>query len=110
MNSKEYQEYIKKFDKYPKELNLVMYALGLGGEAGEVQEKVKKLYRDKGGNIDHAFTWSMAKELGDVLWYVTMICNKLGLTLEEVMGLNRVKLDEREAKGLISGDGDDREE
>ena len=43
MNSKKYQEYIKKFDKYPKELNLVMYALGLGGETGETLEKIKKL-------------------------------------------------------------------
>lgn len=110
MNNKEYQEYIKKFDKYPKEFNLAMYALGLGGEAGEVQEKVKKLYRDKGGVIDAEFAYAMGKELGDVVWYVTMICNKLHISLEYIFEKNIAKLDAREKQGKINGDGDDREE
>ena len=109
MESKAYQKRIKKFDKYPEEINLLTYGLGLGGETGEVQEKIKKLYRDHGGIIDDEFIHAVAKELGDVMWYVAMICNKLGIQLTDVFNINYSKLNLREAKGMIGGEGDDRE-
>lgn len=105
-----YQKYIKRFDKYPKEINLLSYGLGLGGETGEVQEKIKKLYRDHNGIIDNDFIDAIEKEIGDVLWYVAMICNKLDITLEGAMDANIVKLEKREERNMIQGDGDDREE
>ena len=37
MNSKDYQNKIKKFDIYPMDIALLTYGLGLGGESGEVQ-------------------------------------------------------------------------
>jgi len=109
-SSIDYQRYIKKFDKYPIDISLLTYGLGLGGESGEVQEKIKKLYRDKGGMVDEEFKHGMVKEIGDVLWYLAMLCNKLGVTLEDCMIANMNKLDVREEKNLIHGDGDDREE
>ena len=110
MEANKYQEYIKKFDHYPMKTALLTYGLGLGGETGEVLEKIKKLYRDKGGHITPEFKQAMKKEIGDVLWYICMIANKLNITLEEVFLANINKLDAREEKDMINGDGDNREE
>ena len=110
MKADDYQKYIKKFDKYPDNISLLTYGLGLGGEAGEVQEKIKKLYRDKAGVIDADFQKAIMKEVGDVMWYLAMICSKLNIPLSMVFDANVQKLDLRDKKNMIHGDGDDREE
>jgi len=38
-------------------------------------------------------------ELGDVLWYVTILANSLGTTIDEVMMRNINKLEMRELRG-----------
>jgi len=87
----------------------VLYpVLGLCGEAGEVAEKVKKVYRDKGGIITEDTKQELKKELGDVLWYISTISRDLGLTLEEVAQANIEKLTSRKARGVIHGNGDNR--
>ena len=48
------------------------------------------------------------KELGDVLWYISNLCNEFNFELEEVALQNLEKLNLRAAKGKISGSGDDR--
>ena len=81
---------------------LVENTLGLVGEAGEVAEKVKKLIRDKS-----RFTKDdIIKELGDVIFYVTALANYYGSDLQEVIEKNVVKLDGREARGTLKGNGD----
>ncbi len=110
MESKEYQEIIKKTAVYPKEIGLPYCALGLCGEAGEVAEKVKKLYRDSGGVITEEFRQALKKELGDVQWYITATANEVGLTLEEIMEANYNKLIKRRETGTLHGDGDNRED
>ena len=83
---------------------LVENTLGLVGEAGEVAEKVKKLIRDKS-----RFTKDdIIKELGDVIFYVTALANYYGSDLQEVIEKNVVKLDGREARGTLKGNGDNR--
>ena len=83
---------------------LVENTLGLVGEAGEVAEKVKKLIRDKS-----RFTKEdIIKELGDVIFYVTALANYYGSDLQEVIEKNVVKLDGREARGTLKGNGDNR--
>ena len=87
---------------------LAYLGLKLAGEAGEVAEKIGKLYRDSGGAIDADWTGDAAKELGDVLWYVAQIATQLGLHLGSVMEANLLKLERRSARGVIHGSGDDR--
>ena len=51
---------------------------------------------------------AMAKELGDVLWYVAQLATELGLDLDDVAEANLEKLLSRQRRGVLSGSGDDR--
>ena len=78
-------------------------ALGLAGESGEYAEKIKKLIRD--GTFHSEL---VAKELGDVLWYLTRSANELGYTLQQIAEMNIVKLSDRKDRGVLKGSGDER--
>lgn len=70
--------------------------LGLAGEAGETLDIVKKwVFHGKEIDIDH-----FEKELGDVMWYMAMICQSTGLQLEIVMEKNIEKLKKRYPDGF----------
>lgn len=85
---------------------IVYPTLGLANEAGEVAGKIKKIFRDRNGEISEADRDALKAELGDVLWYLTQICAELGLSLDEVAAYNIEKLASRQARGVIRGDGD----
>ena len=82
--------------------------LGLTGEAGEAADKFKKIIRDKGGVISGMDKEEITKELGDVLWYVAMIAEYLGVSLAEVAEANIEKLESRWKRNKIHGEGDNR--
>tara|TARA_R110002096_G_scaffold104581_1_gene230369 strand:- start:295 stop:606 length:312 start_codon:yes stop_codon:yes gene_type:complete len=103
MNFKEYQRKAVSFAIYPATHKVLYPTLGLCGEAGEVAEKVKKQIRD---GVFHRH--EVAKELGDVLWYLANICNDIGYSLEEVADLNLEKLSSRKKRGALKGSGDNR--
>ena len=83
---------------------LVENTLGLTGEAGEVAEKIKKLFRDSSKFSDE----EVLKELGDVLFYVTALSNIFGGNLRKTMEMNMTKLNDREQRGKLKGSGDNR--
>jgi NTP pyrophosphatase (non-canonical NTP hydrolase) len=71
----------------------LMYAgLGLSGEAGEVADEIKKIYRS-----------AIFYELGDVLWYVAAVCTELGFDMDDVAKANLRKLDKRYNTGDDNG-------
>jgi NTP pyrophosphatase (non-canonical NTP hydrolase) len=104
----EYQRLSRRTAEYPREAWLVYPALGLAGEAGEVAEHVKKAIRDDGGEVSEERRTAMAKELGDVLWYVSQLASELGLELDEIAQINLDKLLSRQRRGVLSGSGDER--
>ena len=105
-NLNNYQMQARKFAIYPEHMKVVYPALGLAGEAGEVADKVKKIYRD--GRDDSRFKGEIAKEIGDVLWYCAALADDLGFDLQQVAEMNIYKLKSRKAAGNIGGSGDDR--
>jgi NTP pyrophosphatase (non-canonical NTP hydrolase) len=82
--------------------------LGLVGEAGETAEKFKKIFRDKGGVLGQEDKKEIMKELGDVLWYVSVLCTYLDASLEDVADGNLDKVLGRKARGVSKGSGDNR--
>jgi NTP pyrophosphatase (non-canonical NTP hydrolase) len=84
------------------------YAFGVCGEAGELAEKVKKLFRDHQGNLTEEYKIEILKELGDILWYMSRLAAHLGSSLAKVAFLNFVKLNSRKNRNKLHGDGDNR--
>lgn len=85
-----------------------IWVMGIAGEAGEVVEKWKKAIAYRQGEFD-AEQWNdFVKELGDVVWYIAVLADSLGLSLEEVMQMNVKKLADRQKRDVIKGAGDSR--
>lgn len=108
MDLSEYQRESRRTAEYPREAWLAYPALGLAGEAGEVAEHAKKAIRDDAGKVSDERRASMSKELGDVLWYVAQLASELDLSLDDIAKQNLEKLFSRQARGVLSGSGDDR--
>ena len=109
MTFEEYQKSSRKTALYPDVGNNFIYpTLGLAGEAGEVAEKIKKVLRDNNGVVDESRREEIAKELGDVLWYVTQVASELDLSLDGIAKQNIEKLYSRLERGKLSGSGDSR--
>ena len=106
MKLNDYQISAESTAIYPKENSIIYPALGLTGEAGEVADKVKKILRDCETNL--FYRDDIAKELGDVLWYVAVLARDLGYSLEEVAQMNLDKLEDRKNRNMLQGSGDDR--
>jgi NTP pyrophosphatase (non-canonical NTP hydrolase) len=69
--------------------------LGLVGEAGEIADKLKK-HLFHGDPDKHPFGASeVLDEAGDVLWYVALLCEWAGVTLDQCMEYNIAKLTQR---------------
>lgn len=122
----EYQTIATTSAIYPGQgtpFGLMYAALGLA-EAGEVQNKVKKAFRDDGviefqslnpgggyvnfKDITPERRAMIIKELGGALWYIAAVCNEINATMSEVALANLDELCGRGERGTLSGDGDDR--
>ena len=107
-----YKDFIRELnddqEKFKRLMGLSYVVLGLTGEAGELAEKVKKIMRDDLGNIREDQIEELAKELGDVLWYVAAIAKELNLELDYIAKQNIIKLDNRKKNNKLKGKGDDR--
>lgn len=99
-------------------------ALGLG-EAGEIQNKVKKAFRDDNAvfevdvlpsgdrimrfnSITPERRTQIIKEMGGNLWYLAALADELGITLSEVAAANLTELCDRGERNTLRGDGDNR--
>ena len=110
-----YYHTLKSLDKlvnetsiYPdKGDNFNYTVVGLAGEAGELNNKWKKVLRGD-REFDDAAKKYFAKELGDVLWYLTACAYELGYPLDKIATMTVDKLLGRRERGTLQGDGDDR--
>ncbi len=82
--------------------------LGLSEEAGELNGKFAKILRDKHGVISSKDKEAISKEIGDCCWMIAEICTVLDLKFEDVLKQNIAKLEDRKARNVLSGSGDNR--
>lgn len=86
----------EKVEKLFKNLDQMIWSLGLTGEAGEFADMMKKAH-GHGHELDNELA---AKELGDVLWYLSVLADSLGYTLSDIATMNVEKLKKRYKKGF----------
>lgn len=103
---KHYQEMAKKTAIYQQKIWYPV--IGLGGEVGELLNKCKKVLRDASGYFEPDAVEAIKLEMGDILWYLSMLATDLGIDMEDVATANIQKLQQRLTEGTISGSGDQR--
>ena len=69
--------------------------MGIAGEAGDVASCIKKVLFHK----NEAVKDGIKENLGDTMWYIAMICNVYGWSLEDILKQNIEKLKARYPKG-----------
>ena len=110
MELNEYQKIALTTAFHAEKYKIIYPALGLGNEAGEVMGKIKKWLRGDDGEGDMSIERKedLKGELGDVLWYLSVLAKDLDLNLEEIALYNVKKLQSRKERGTLQGDGDKR--
>ncbi len=92
--------------------NFVYPTLGLAGETGEVVEKIKKLMRNDQvvsvSQVPEEKKLEIAKEMGDILWYLAQLATEFGIPFETVAHMNVEKLNSRKDRGVLHSEGDNR--
>ena len=98
MDFKEYgNKALRTAGMYSCKINqLINGVMGLNGEAGEVADIVKK-NRFQGHGLDKNH---IAKELGDVCWYIALLAYSIDYDLETIMQMNVDKLKKRYPEGF----------
>lgn len=99
-NHKASERVLQKLDDYSQEIDdvggILNASLGLSGEVGELNDMIKKwIFHEKPIDKMH-----LKKEIGDVCWYIAMMCEAWGFNLEQIMQLNINKLKERYPEGF----------
>jgi NTP pyrophosphatase (non-canonical NTP hydrolase) len=85
-----------------------IWVMGIAGEAGEIVEKWKKAVAYRDGKFSDEEFADFKKEFADVIWYIAVLCESLGLSLDEIMEQNLAKLADRKKRGVQRGAGDNR--
>ena len=95
-----FHEFVRQTYKYDfGKGNLLYLSNGMGGEAGEVQNEVKKFYRalNQGTVEDESYEErtlrieNIKKEIGDVLWYLFAMANEIKVNIEDIIQINMNK-------------------
>lgn len=109
MNLNDYQQLaLRTAAPKNKKDELFHLLLGLSGEVGEIAEKTKKIVRDHASDFSTLDLDDFTKELGDVLWYLAVLADYFGISLEDVASKNIDKLASRLERGTLYGSGDNR--
>lgn len=105
MQLNDYQEAALK-TCLPSSYKLSYLVAGLAAEAGEVAGKYAKYVRDD-TPLD-TLRDDIEKEIGDILWFIAILADYHGTSLEEIARVNILKLNSRKERGVLGGSGDNR--
>ncbi|MCH5171388.1 MAG: nucleoside triphosphate pyrophosphohydrolase family protein [Erysipelotrichales bacterium] len=84
---------------------LINGVMGLCGESGEAIDIVKK-HLAQGHDLDKEH---LAKELGDIAWYLAETATAIGYDLEDILQMNIDKLKKRYPNGFTTNDSVNRD-
>lgn len=100
MDFKEYQKLAMrtKNKQLIKDQQLLNAALGLNGEAGELADEIKKIFFH-GHELNKD---KLIKEAGDILWYIALLADAIGVDMETIAEKNIEKLKKRYPEGFSS--------
>ena len=84
----------------PQQAHLVHMSMGVSGEAGELLDAIKK-YTMYQKELDLV---NIIEEIGDIYFYLQGMEAALGLTREEILRRNIIKLNERYSEGSYSNE------
>ena len=95
------EEFLNRLEpSLTKEKRLILGAMGICGESGEVSEHIKKfVFYDK-----QIPSEKIIEELGDIRWYFELLLDTFNLTMEEVEQQNIEKLKKRYPNGFNKED------
>lgn len=114
MTLNEYQEAAAKTAVYPEagtgSINAISYCIMLlNAEAGSAANKFAKILR---GDLEHDHERVMfdkiAHELEGALWALSQAAKEMDYTLHEIGCRNIALLQDRQARGVLKGSGDNR--
>jgi len=91
MDIEHYQKFVNKTAFFPKSSqgrNLSYLVMGIVEEVGEIFEFIVK---KETFNENEYILEQTIKESGDLLWYITAICNEINFSLERLMQYAKVK-------------------
>tara|TARA_Y100000780_G_C13500731_1_gene345981 strand:- start:2 stop:544 length:543 start_codon:yes stop_codon:yes gene_type:complete len=91
MDIEHYQKFVNKTAFFPKSSqgrNLSYLVMGIVEEVGEIFEFIVK---KETLNENEYILEQTIKESGDLLWYITAICNEINFSLERLMQYTKVK-------------------
>lgn len=79
---------------FDRHMDRVTYlAVAINEEAGEVAGEVKKCIRDDGGKFSEERTDKLLSEMGDLLYYIAMMADTFDMSIEDLMGMQKVKIE-----------------
>ena len=67
-----------------------------------------KMVRDDGYKTNENLVQEISAEIGDCLWYISVLADDIGCKLSDIANTNLIKLENRKKKGTIKGSGDKR--
>ncbi|EOE0154428.1 MazG nucleotide pyrophosphohydrolase domain-containing protein [Klebsiella pneumoniae] len=96
--------------------------VALGEEVGEVMGKIAKFGRKNDMSVEEVINAianpeteavaelraAVKKEMGDVIWQWSVLCNTLCMSPNHIAEDNLAKLQDRQGRGVLNGEGDNR--
>lgn len=92
MELNNYQESLKNYEKYPKELGPYYLILGVQSELGKLSEKLKVMLDNNDAEISNKDKTSLSISIGDTIFYLLSIANSLDISFENIASISLRKL------------------
>jgi NTP pyrophosphatase (non-canonical NTP hydrolase) len=93
-------------DSFERTERINHLALGVAGESGELVELIKKRNRREKGDGQGQYVGHIRSEIADVLWYLTRVCDEVGVDMSDALRHHIGKLEGRVEDGTIHAEED----